>query len=283
MKVGLYDVDSTIPNLALMKVSAWHKKRGDTVEFYNPFITYDKVYVSKVFSFSILKFRPKNAIYGGSGYDLTTVLPKEIESIYPDYALYECNYAIGFITRGCSRKCSFCIVPEKEGKIKRVGDIASFWKEQKQIKLLDNNLTAHPDCIELLGDLKSTKAQIDFSQGLDLRLVTPSIARALAGIRLWKQIHFAWDNIKAERLVFRGLKLLEENGVKKYKIMIYILIGYDSTPEEDMYRVIKLRDYGVDPFVMPFNKKDGYQKRFARWVNHKAIFKTVVWENYGIK
>ena len=280
MKIGLIDIDSTIPNLALMKISAWHKQQGDEVEFYMPLWKYDKVYASKIFRFTDMPELPDGCIKGGTGFDLTTTLPQEIEEIYPDYSLYRCNYAIGFITRGCNRKCSFCFVPEKEGKIKRVSNVDSFWEDQKQIKLLDNNLTAHPDCIEILKELKKTKAKIDFSQGLDLRLITPKISRELSNIKLWKQIHFAWDSIKMEKAIFKGLDCLVENGVKKYKIMLYVLIGFDSTPEDDLYRVMKLREYGVDPFVMPYNRKDNYQRKFARWVNHKAIFKSVEWSDY---
>ena len=280
MKIGLIDIDSTIPNLALMKLSAWHKLQGNQVEFYMPLWNYDRVYASKVFRFSDMPELPEGCINGGTGFDLTTTLPPEVESIYPDYELYRCGYAIGFITRGCNRKCDFCYVPEKEGKIKRVSEIKNFWKDQKQIMLLDNNLTAHPDCIDILKDLKRTKAKIDFNQGMDLRLITSKIAIELSNIKLWKQIHFAWDDIKMEKAIFRGLECLTANGVKKYKIMVYVLIGFDSTPEEDYYRVEKLKLYGVDPFVMPFDKKDRYQNRFTRWVNHKAIFKTVQWKDY---
>ena len=280
MKVGLIDVDSKIPNLALMKVSAWHKSQGDEVEFHMPLWKYEKVYASKIFRFSDNIELPDGCIKGGTGYDLTTVLPGHIESQYPDYGLYRCEYAIGFITRGCNRKCDFCCVPEKEGGIKKVNTVRDFWDGQKQIMLLDNNLTAHSDCIEILKELKATKAKIDFSQGMDLRLMTPEIARELSNVKLWKQIHFAWDDIRMERAIFKGLNCLVANGVKKYKIMLYVLIGFNSTKEEDLHRVLKLKEYGVDPYVMPYNKKDRYQKRFARWVNHKAVFKSVKWEDY---
>ena len=280
MKIGLIDIDSTIPNLALMKLSAWHKLQGDQVEFYMPLWKYDKVYASKIFRFSDMPELPEGCINGGTGFDLTTTLPPEVESIYPDYDLYRCDYAIGFITRGCNRKCSFCYVPEKEGKIKKVGDIDSFWRGQKKIMLIDNNITAHPDCVAMIKYLKETKAKIDFNQGMDLRLMTDDIAKELSTVKLWKQIHFAWDDIKMEKAILKGLDCLIANGVKKYKIMVYVLIGFDSTPIEDLYRVMKLKDYGVDPFVMPFDKKDKYQRRFARWVNMKATFKTVKWKDY---
>lgn len=281
MKIGIIDIDSKIPNLALMKLSAWHKEIfGDQVEFYMPLWNYDTVYASKVFNFSPMPELPEGAVTGGTGFSLDSALPEEIEAIYPDYNLYRCNYAIGFITRGCVRKCSFCVVPQKEGQIKRVAELSQFWRGQNQIMLLDNNLTAHPDCLSILKELRLTRARIDFSQGLDLRLMTPEIAKELSSIRLWKQIHFAWDDIRLEKAMFNGLRVLAENGVKKYKIMVYVLIGFNSTHEENYHRVMKLKDYGVDPFIMPYDKNDDYQADFARWVNHKAIFKTVTWEEY---
>ena len=280
MKIGLIDIDSKIPNLALMKISAWHKTQGDSVEFYMPLWNYDKVYASKVFNFSDTPELPEGAVTGGTGFSLTSTLPDEIEAIYPDYSLYRCDYAMGFITRGCVRKCSFCVVPQKEGKINRVAEISQFWRGQDRIKLFDNNLTAHPDCLSILKELRLTQAKIDFSQGLDLRLITPKIAQELSMIRLWKQVHFAWDDIRLEKKIFNGLTILTENGVKKYKIMVYVLIGFDSTHEENYHRVMRLKEYGVDPFVMPYDRSDDYQADFARWVNHKAIFKTVTWEEY---
>ncbi len=280
MIIGLIDVDSKIPNLALMKISAWHKTQGDEVEFYMPLWKYDKVYASKVFDFTNTPDLPEGCVSGGTGFDLTTILPDEIESIYPDYELYRCDYAIGFITRGCIRKCKFCVVPEKEGMIRRVSNPLSFWNGQARIMLLDNNLTAHPDCMEILKELKETKAQINFAQGLDLRLMTPEIANELRDVRIWKQIHTAWDNIKEEKIIIKGLEIMFEAGIRPRNIMSYVLIGYKTTKEEDMYRIEKLRGLGVKPFVMPYDKKDKYQRRFARWVNHKATFYTVSWEDY---
>lgn len=280
MRVGLIDIDSKIPNLALMKISAWHKAQSDQVEFHMPLWNYDKVYASKVFNFSDTPELPEGAVTGGTGFSLDSALPEEIEAIYPDYSLYRCDYAMGFITRGCVRKCSFCVVPQKEGKIKRVAEISQFWRGQGRIMLLDNNLTAHPDCIDILRELRGTKARIAFSQGLDFRLMTPEIAQELSTIKLWGQIHFAWDDIRLEKTVRKGIQTLIKNGVGKHKIMVYVLIGYDSTPEEDLYRVETLRGLGVDPFIMPYKKAETYQKRFARWVNMKAVFKTVAWADY---
>ena len=285
MRVGLVDVDSKMPNLALMKISAYHKKQGNKVKFYQPlFDNPDVIYSSKIFDFTPdYQYYPNDVeiVKGGSGYNLNKKLDKEIEKQYPDYNLYDCDYAIGFTTRGCVRNCDFCIVPEKEGKIKAVNDIYDFWDGQEKLKLLDNNLTAHRKHFKLiLNQLIKENIKTDFSQGLDIRLIKPEQAELLSKVKLWGQIHFAFDHIDDEKAVRKGIDILVENGVKKYKLMFYVLIGFDSTPEEDLYRVELLRDLGVDPFVMPYNKSDDYQRKFARWVNHKAIFKTVKWQDY---
>ena len=283
MNVGVIDVDGKIPNLALMKLSAWHKARGDSVKLYEPlFDKPDIAYASKVFSFTPdFQYWPDcKIVKGGSGYDLNTELPPEVEGIYPDYSLYNCDYAIGFTTRGCVRRCPFCIVPEKEGHIRAVGDIYDFWNGQKQVMLLDNNLTALPEHIErICKQLIAERVRVDFNQGLDIRLLTDGMAKLLARVRLWKQIHFAFDHVSHEGAVRTGVATLARH-MPLSRVMFYVLIGYDSTPEEDLYRVELLRGLRVDPFVMPYDKGDPYQKRFARWVNHKAIFKTVKWEDY---
>ena len=286
MKVGLIDVDSKIPNLALMKLSAYHKNKGDIVEFYNPmFRDYNIIYMSKIFDFTPDYQYPINAdsvIKGGIDYDIKSKLTDEIEHITPDYNLYpNTEYAIGFTTRGCIRNCSFCKVPKKEGEIRPVADIYEFWNGQKKLMLLDNNLTAERDHFKLvLNQLIKERVKVDFNQGLDIRLILPEQAKLLSKVKLYKQIHFAFDDVKYEKAVRRGIKILNDNGVKGYKLMFYILIGFNSTKEEDLYRAELLRSLGVDPFVMPYNKSDIYQRNFARWVNMKAVFKTVSWENY---
>lgn len=285
MKIGIVNVDSKIPNLALMKISAYHKAKGDTVKIFDPlFDKPDILYASKVFDFTDdYLYYPADVelIRGGTGYDIALTLPDEIESQYPDYDLFRCDYAIGFTTRGCIRKCQFCVVPKKEGAIRPVGDIYDFWRGQEYLMLLDNNLIALPEHFELIcKQLIKEKIKVDFSQGLDIRLITPEMASLLSKVKLWKQIHFAWDDIRIEKAVRRGIEILTKNGVSKHKLMFYVLIGFKSTPEEDLYRVETLRGLGVDPFVMPYDKTNPYQKRFARWVNHKAIFKTVKWEDY---
>jgi len=304
--IGLIDVDSKIPNLVLMKISAHHKNNGDKVEWYNPMLNdWDIVYMSKVFKFTPDYQYPLTAdkvVKGGSGYDLKTELPPEVENIYPDYNLYpNMDYAIGFTTRGCIRNCDFCIVPEKEGRIRPVGDIYDFWDGQDKLKLLDNNLTAHNEHYDrILNQMIKEKIKVDFSQGLDIRLITPKKAKLLSKVKLWKQIHFAFDNMEDEKYVRKGIEVLKNNGVKEYKLMFYVLIGFNTTKEEDMERIKILQQYNIDSFIMPYKDVNGYNmkkiikrcgfkdeykykkylKNFARWVNHKAIYRSVKWENY---
>jgi hypothetical protein len=287
MNIGLVSVDSKIPNLALMKLSAYHKKQGDLVEIANPgFTEYDRIYASKIFEFTpdypyFGWFGDAEIIRGGTGYSLTTNLPEEIEAEYPDYELFNCGYALGFTTRGCIRKCPFCVVPEKEGMIKACSDIYGFWRGQKEILFLDNNILALPDHFKLIAEQTiENKVKVDFNQGLDIRLVTPEIAEILSRIHWQRFIRFSFDSVKIEKQVRRGVENLNKCGIKSYRIFFYVLIGYDSTPEEDLHRIQVLKSYGCEIFAMPYNKKDKYQRRFARWVNHRAIFNTVEWKDY---
>lgn len=285
VKIGLVDIDGKIPNLALMKLSAHHKLCGDTVELTSPLFAdgYDTIYASKIFDFSELPILPDKAVVGGSGFDLSVKLDDAIEGLPPDYSLYpDYDYAIGYTTRGCNRSCPWCVVPEKEGKFHIIqDDIRRFWVGQKKIMLLDNSLNTSEDhFINICNQLIEKKLQTDFNQGLDIRYITDSQAKALSRVRLWKQVHFAWDNIGIEKSVVRGIEILKKH-MPLSRVMFYVLIGFNTTPEEDLYRVETLRKLGVDPFVMPYVKHDDYQRRFARWVNHKAIFKTVQWEQYA--
>lgn len=288
MLVAIHPVDSLIPNLASMKQSAYYKSLGHKVKRYEPLFDNsekpDLILESKIFDFTQGEtFYPEGVevVKGGLANDIKSELPPEIENCCPDYEFLGCEYAMGFTSRGCIRKCKFCKVPEKEGDIRVVTDIYNFWRGQTHLKLLDNNLTALPDHFELIcKQLTKEKIYADFNQGLDIRLINADMAKLLSKVRLWKQIHFAFDNVRLESAVRLGIKTLTSNGVAKHKLMFYMLIGFDSTPEEDLYRVELLRSLKVDPFVMPYNKTNEYQRNFARWVNMKAVFKSVKWEDY---
>lgn len=279
MRIGLIDVDGhNFPNLALMKISAYHKAKGDKVEWVEPlFGTYDLVYQSKVFTFTPdfnTAIRTDYIIKGGTGYDLQNKLPPDIENICPDYSLYGIkDVAYGFLTRGCPRGCEFCIVAEKEGCYsKKVADLKQFWYGQKEIKLLDPNLLACPEHEELLQQLIDSKAWIDFTQGLDIRLMTETKAKMINRLRI-KMIHFAWDNYE-----FKTYEKLRQYrpmfNFDMRRLRVYVLTNFNTTIEQDLERIYKLIELDYDPYVMIYDKEHAPKqiKQIARWVNNKYIF-----------
>ncbi|MGL5716770.1 MAG: radical SAM protein [Paraclostridium sp.] len=285
MKIGLIDLDDTgkFPNLALMKISAYHKSKGDSVEWYSPmFGSYDKVYVSKVFSWTKefpYAINSKEVIYGGCGYDLENKLSYEVEHRYPDYSIY--NYvkdtAYGFLTRGCPRGCNFCNVGEHQGRVSRkVANLKEFWNGQKNIVLLDPNILACKDWKELFQELIDSKAYIDFSQGLDIRLLTDERIEYINKLKI-KMIHFAWDQYDTKTFEclkkFRPLLKFSDR-----KLRVYVLVNFNTTIEQDLDRIYKLRELGFDPYVMRYNKekilRGSVYNKLARWVNNKFIWRT---------
>ncbi len=280
MNIGLIDVDShNFPNLALMKICAYHKNSNDNVEWALPLKRYDIVYMSKVFDFTKeyeVCIQADNIIKGGTGYGLENKLPAEIESIYPDYSLYGItNVAYGFLTRGCPRDCQFCIVSKKEGmRSYQVAMLQDFWKGQKGIKLLDPNLLACPDKLQLLNQLVESKAYIDFTQGLDIRFMTDEVIDKIKKLKL-KMIHFAWDTNEQSDLILHNLKhFKKQTGINKRKAGVYVLVNYNTEFEFDLYRIYQLKELGYTPYVMIYNKQDAPKKyrELQRWVNNKFIF-----------
>ncbi len=285
MKIGLMDVDShNWPNLCLMKLSAYHKAQGHSVEWWKPEGRYDVVYKSRVFTDTYSKdtVAVGNAgklVIGGTGYGLRENLPEAIEHSYPDYGLYPqfSDTAYGFLSRGCPRNCGFCIVSGKEGrKSVQVADLSEFWDEQKEIKLMDANLLACPNHEKMIQQLAESRAWVDFSQGLDIRLVNPDNVSLLNQVRT-KAVHFAWDNPNDD-LTGNFLRFLELTNIKSSrKRRVYVLTNYGSTHEEDLYRVNTLRQMGYDPYVMVYDRPSAPRitRQLQRWVNNKRIFYTV--------
>lgn len=289
MKVGLIDVDSRhYPNLALMKLSAWHKTKGDDVEWWWGLGQYDRVYMSKVFDSTYtpdmpLPLNAKEIVQGGTGYGLENRLPEAVERIYPDYSLYPeltKDTAYGFLSRGCPRACPYCIVSEKEGRWSvRVADLSEWWHGQRNIVLMDPNLLACPDRIELLDQLVESRARVDINQGLDCRLLNEEIIGRLNQLRL-KEIHFAWDSMHDADLVLQGLILYAKSARQKphgrYGT-VYCLVNFDTSIEEDLHRIYTLRDIGYAPYVMVYNKP--YAPReirlLQRWCNNRRFFRAV--------
>ncbi len=285
MRIGLCDIDShNCPNLCLMKLSAYHKARGDHVEWWRPEGQYDRVYKSRVFTDTYSKdtITVTNAgevVCGGTGYGLGPNLPDEVEHTRPDYTLYPQfpDTAYGFLSRGCPRNCGFCLVSDKEGRRSvQVADLAEFWNGQREIKLLDANLLACSDHEKLILQLAESRAYVDFSQGLDIRLITPDNVALLNRVRT-KAIHFAWDNPDIDLTPYfrRFLELTAIKNVRKRKV--YVLTNYGSTHEQDLYRVETLRGMGYDPYVMVYDRPSAppITRQLQRWVNNKRIFHTV--------
>ena len=288
MKIGLIDVDShNFPNLALMKISAWHKAQGDEVEWWFGFHQYDRVYMSKVFdnTYTPDVYDPVNTkeiVKGGTGYGLDNKLPDEIEHMCPDYSLYP-QYteekAFGFLTRGCPNNCPFCIVCAKEGrKSCKVADLDQWWNGQKQIVLCDPNLLACKDHLSLLEQLAESKAVVDMNQGVDARMLTEANIEALNRVKI-KNIHFAWDLMERSEAVLKGLNLWREMGKKTSHGAfgtVYVLTNFNTTMDENLYRVYTLRDMGFDPYIMIYDKPTAPRgvRLLQRWCNNKFIFKS---------
>lgn len=311
MAIGLIDIDSKIPNLALMKISNYYKKLGEEVEFVQKNKEYENIYASTIFTRSKDKVEKLVEIYGadievgGTGWDIKKELNIEIEKTRPDYNLYSAeeiasrmkgigtkehklrkaneivNAGMGFTSRGCVRNCGFCFVPTKEGKFHDVAEIKDIINPKSNVIILhDNNFTADPYCIEKLKEIKERKLIVDINQGCDVRLMNDEKAYWLGQVRHLRSVHYAWDLMEYEDKVLNGIETLSKY-VKKYKHMCFMLVGFNTSFEEDMYRFKKLTEMKVDPFVMIYNQiPDVRLKHFARWVNGR-IYKKCKFEEYG--
>ncbi len=294
-RIGLIDVDYTgFPNLALMKISSHHKRLGDHVEWYIPFSArYDVVYISKVFSFTPDIYYHINAdvvVRGGAGYAIETINNREvfnpaldrplddiIEHEYPDYSLYGISdTAYGFLTRGCPRGCEFCIVGKKEGRCSRKhSDLNEFWNGQKNIVLNDPNILACKDWKELLMSVRDSKAWVDFNQGLDIRLITEEKIEFINQIKM-KTVRFAWDKYDEKDLILPKFQFFAKHSKLKlnHNAVVYTIVNYNTSFEQDLDRVYTLRELGYYPYIMVYQKQncDHRYKDLQRWVNNRIIF-----------
>lgn len=296
MKIGLIDVDGhNFPNLALMRISAYHKERGDQVEWWwSDFDHYDIVYMSKVFSdaYSPDVPAPLNAdkvIRGGTGYAIHLMdgvevldrrknepLPPEVEAMFPDYSLYpQYDFAVSMTSRGCPNGCPWCHVWAKEGRSSvKVADVKDFWSGQKEILVLDPNITACREKRELFRQYRETGALLDFTQGLDVRLLDDADLADLEQMRL-KNVHFAWDDPRADlsKKFADYAKLGKKNKHGRFGT-VYILTNFNSSMEENLHRIYTVRDMGYDPYVMIYNKPSAPRevRMLQRWCNNRLIF-----------
>jgi hypothetical protein len=270
-KIGLIQVDGTLPNLALMKLATWHKAQGDEVTIIDiSSHRFDKIYGSKIFM-------------GGTGYDLSAKLPPEIEEVIPDYAAFGLDYSIGFFSRGCGRNCGFCIVQEKEGPFH---DVDTKWITKQKVILLDNNFLVSPLWKAKLEKFIKNKNKVCFNQGLDIRLVTPEKAEVLSRVKYYdlgfrkRRLYFAFDNPVIEPQIHRGVFTLDEAGIPPAHLMFYILVGFNTAFEQDVHRFNVINSKGCLPYIMLYNRtRDKNLMRFARWVN-KRYYKVVKFEDY---
>lgn len=287
MNIGIVNVDSKMANYALMKISSYHKSRGDNVEWANPFEHYDIVYKSKILSFSNDDNTCYNAdqiIMGGTGYDVKSKLPEEIENhTNLDYSIYpNCNYSIQFFSRGCIRSCSFCIVREKEGLIHPVAPI-NYNPNGQYIEVFDNNFFANPQWKDAINKLKETNQPVNF-HGVDVRIMNEEQASALNSLKLKSEIKIAWDSADID--LTNKLKEVTKY-IKNNKLRCYVLVNYNTTIDEDLYRLRKLKEIGILPFVMiyrdPNNKNEvsQYHKDLARWCNRPELFKTMDFKDFS--
>jgi hypothetical protein len=277
MKIGLLSFELDIVNTALMQVSTYHKNKGDHVEMFSPLFKYDKIYGFSIFSFSDKSNSHYCDLLGGTGIDIETKLPEDIEKENYDWDMYpKCDYSIIWFSRGCIRNCPWCVVPKKEGMIKAVLP-KNLNPNGKYIRVMDNNFFANPEWKKAIKQLIKWNQPIDF-EGIDARLLTKEQCTILNSLNHRKQIHIAWDNPKEDLEPI--LKQLTQ-WIKPYKLMCYVLVGFNSTKEEDMHRIKTLTKYKIDPYVMPFDTTDQYQKDLKRWCNRVALRKSCTFEEYN--
>lgn len=282
-RIGLIDVDGhNFPNLALMRLASWHRGQGDHVEWAMPlFGEYDRIYASKIFTFTPdfnpIEYHADEIIRGGTGYDIKSRLPEEVEKhtglaydLYPQY-----HYSVQFYSRGCIRHCPFCLVHDKEGAINPVRPMQ--WNPKGQwIEVLDNNFFANPQWREAISDLKAQRKPVKF-HGVDIRIMDEEQAQALNSLRLKNGVHIAWDlpEIDLTKQLERITKIIHPS-----KIVCYVLVGFNSTREQDLYRLRTLKRLGILPFVQPYRDYENhhqptqYEKDIARWANRMWLFNT---------
>lgn len=289
MKIGLIDIDGhNFPNFALMKSSAYYKAKGELVEWATPFNRYDKVMASKVFTFTpdfnYFTLQADVIEKGGTGYDIAKLLPVEIDgSTLMDYSIYpQYNFSLQFFSRGCIRKCPFCLVREKEGYIQSVRPVDMNPKGE-WIEVLDNNFFANPEWKDAMNYLLKQGQKVNL-HGVDVRIMNEEQAFYLNKLKLKRRIHIAWDLPEID--LTDKLKEVTKY-IKPCNLSCYVLIGFNSTVEQDMYRLSRLKELGISPFVQPYRDFSNdrtptlYEKDVARWANKHQLFKSCDFSDFS--
>jgi hypothetical protein len=273
--IAIYNLEPKYFNLALEKVRKFYEDQGETVDDYKLLWhdKYDKIYCSSIFTWTDKSTVTPDMICGGTGFDLATELPSEIEAV-------KVRKNKGFTTRGCIRNCSFCVVPKKEGKLKRADWIGDFWDgKSDQVELYDNNWLADRQWFFSNSQFAIDNRLKIKENGMDIRLLNDEITQRLAEIKWAGRLHFAWDQMENEKAVERGIKWLNKYNINN--CMFYILVNYDTTIEQDLYRRNKINEWGYDAFVMLYDKPNASRliKEFARW-NNRFYFRNLPFSDY---
>lgn len=280
--IGIHDADKMpFPNLALMKLSAAYKAKGFDVELYQEGSQYEKIISSKVFTFTA-ENAPEGAVLGGFGRGITTCLPDHVEHICPDYSLYELDYSVGFLTRGCCYDCSHCFVRQKEGDLRPNADYTEFVRHDKVV-FMDNNVLASPHGITQIEKLANSGIKVDFNQGLDARFIDDGVARRLSKLKWLTPLRLACDSDSSMEPIRKAVELLRWHNTSPRQYFCYMLV---KDVDNALERAKFLKGIYVDPFAQPYMDAVGteptrLQRRFARWCNTKALFKNMLWEDYA--
>lgn len=298
-RILLIDADSTIPNLALMKLSSYYKAKGYEIriqQLHLPYFPnrkkshfsiitekYEKVYCSVIFEKNKEYIHGENIIFGGTGVDLETKLKDEIENMHPDYSIYPYNdTSYGFITRGCIRNCYFCKVPKKEGKIHKVAEVEDIIRHKK-VKFMDNNILGYEKHLYELNKISEIGIKCQFNQGLDIRLVNKENSEALSKLNYWKEYIFAFDDWKYKKILDKKLSLL--HWVKDWRLKFFVYIHPNMELQETILRIKYLKERKCLPYIMRdiscwYSQYHGFYVDLAAWCNQVHIFKTMNFEEF---